>query len=1445
MAHTEKYETVIRLNTEQAKGEIDKLSKKIDELKKKRSLIDPLDVKALEQINKEIKKEEANLTAVEGKYQRIERTIKNMSAAGPKELRDTIKSINALLNSGNIERGSAQWKYLTSSLKEANTELAKIRTETKASQSALGKFFKFLNDSWGGIFVLVQSISGVSTTIRKSVDDYAKMEEEMADVRKYTGMTADQVRDLNEEFKEMDTRTSREELNQLAGSAGRLGLQSKKDIMEFVEAADMIGVALGDDLGEGAVDSIGKLAMAFGEDKDKGLKGAMLATGSALNELAQNSSAQAGYLVDFTARVAGFGKQLGLTQAQIMGFGTVMDENLLRDEMAATAFGNMLTKMQTDTAKFAKIAGKDVKEFSDMLREDANGAILTLADSLKKADPQTMMKMLDDMGLDGSRAVAVLATMADKIDDVRKHQDRATEAYEKATSVQGEFKTMNTTVQAEIEKCKKRFHEMSVELGERLLPIVKYTITGASALTKGLSVLTSFVYDHWKSIVVLSAEVAIITTVYKAAEIRAWAWAKVELLIQTYHKAGAALLKLRTAAVLAYNAAVALLTGNVTRAAAAMRLMRMAALSNPYTALLTVILTLGTAIWGLVAHFRSVSKEAQENAKAVRQMKEEHDALKAVSNEANAAVAEEMTKFKQLRKTLEDNKKSYEERKKALNEIKRICPEYHGQLTTENRLINSNTSALDDYTSNLMKAARAQAAFNKMVKLQESSMGHEDTLQHRQGNRRYAQQQLKQLGASEGTTFKYADWNVGYAMYDEQGKFVKYVDAAQKKQIEHYQQLIEYNDKRISQEQEILERNQKQSEQMQKIVDEGKDASKKTSPGSPAVTQYETDAERKAREKEARKEERDREKAETERKKKLKEQADAAKASYNEQLAEEMLAYRQGVTTYSDYLEEKHNITQNYYDRLKAIYGEDSVEYRKQLLNREKDEDDYIKRQNKKSEQGFRMDKLMRELELQRQFNDQNNKEMFQNEEALNEALFKSDRQYMLDKASLYKEGSKEWEEAMTEIHIMEKDRQMQLEQEWMRRLSHYRVEMGKADYDRLEQIEIAGVKSFYGALVKQGKMTQAEVDEIVEYIKRKYTELKGQQAANNDVQAKAAASLDIARKNAGAKDYGAGDNAATGAFSFATAIENQKIINEQLKQLYGEDYENNREYQEAKRQLDAETMKQIVAGAQAAYSTISSFMSAASSYAQACSDLEVAKITANYDKLIKAAGKNTKKRTKLEEERDQKIRKEKTEANKKAMKMEIAQAIVQTALASLGAYASVMKDMPYPANLILAPIAAGLATAAGAIEIATITKQHQAQAEGYYGGGFTGGRNYRKQAGIVHEGEFVANHTAVNNPNILPFLSFLDQAQRNNTVGSLTAQDVSRSIGPAGQTQLVTPIVTVQPDNSELKESLGELNEVIGFLNKRLEKDIKCYVVLSGPGGFDEEWRKFNMLKQ
>ena len=113
----------------------------------------------------------------------------------------------------------------------------------------------------------------------------------------------------------------------------------------------------------------------------------------------------------------------------------------------------------------------------------------------------------------------------------------------------------------------------------------------------------------------------------------------------------------------------------------------------------------------------------------------------------------------------------------------------------------------------------------------------------------------------------------------------------------------------------------------------------------------------------------------------------------------------------------------------------------------------------------------------------------------------------------------------------------------------------------------------------------------------------------------------------------------------------------------------------------------------------------------------------------------------------------------------------------------------------------------------------------------------------MVHEGEFVANHQAVNNPNILPFLNFLDQAQRNNTVGSLTAQDVSRSMGAAGTTQMITPIVNVQNDNPELLDTLERVNENQDRLATQLELGIGVDFPIDGDNGLYRRLKRYEKL--
>ena len=1398
MAYNETFQAIIEVNNDQAKNKVEELRKERKAAAEELSRLKQKDSKATKE---QIELAEKRLKIVSKSLQEEIRHAKGLDVAMQqlskktyKDLQSEVRVLNKMMRDGTVEKNSDEWHALAERIKEARREMREYEDATKedAKQAPLWKrFITTLNTHWGAITQIIGAVTGLTVAIRSSVKAHAEMEEAMADARKYTGMTDAAIRDLNEDLKKMETRTGREELNELAGAAGRLGKTSKKDILEFVEAGNMIKVALGDDLGEGAIDKVGKLAMAFGEDDRMGLRGAMLATGSAVNELAQNSSAQAGYLVDFTARVAGFGKQLGLTQAQIMGFGAVMDENLLRDEMAATAFGNMLTKMQTDTEKFARIAGMNVKEFTDLLNKDANAAILALADNLKKADPQNMMKMLDDMGLDGSRAVGVLSTLADKIDDVRQRQQLATQAYKEGVSVQKEYDTMNNTVEAGIEKAKKQFMEMTVALGEKLLPMVKYTISSTSLVIKTLLTLTKALIDYRATIITTGTALAGLI-IYRQRDIL---WTKLQVFWNDKLIAGIKRLWLLLA-------------------------------KNPYTAIIAAVAIVIGLISDLTRRNIEAAKKTKELTAAQREQKALAEDMNAVNEEVNRTTAEELTKFKQLRKTLEDNTKKYDDRKKALDEIKKMVPDYHGTLTTENTLINNNATALDNYVNSLMSAARAQAAFNRMVSLQESSLQHEETLRKRQGNQAWARQRLQQAGASEGTTFR-SNIGGGYQMYNELGEYVKTVTAAEKEQIEGYQRVIEYNNKRIAQEQQILDTNRKQTEQMQKVVEDN--GGVKTNDSTTPTTPYKSDAEKKKEEQERRKREAEARQAETERLQKLREADKEEKAITDTRLAENMLAYQAGLKNYREYTAEQVKIQEEGLQARMKVWGEGTAEYakyNKQLTALQLGADNAQTKMKLSDYERIHVD-MLHQLEKDYQTS---GSAIYRNEAAYREARFQEEMDFLENKKNLYRKGSLERMQIEWQIEDRMYEHQLENEQFYQERLQELKTTYLQQSDSEREQMELNALDDLHN----KGLLKEEEYQRALLAIKAQYA---SGQTPDQKTAAAGTDMLKVASAAAASEAKSGTDIPITGTVTMYMATMDK------LKELYGQDEKNHEAYLSAKMQATSQFCQQLAAEFQAAFDSVNQIMSAASSYYSAQQEYETAQVQKKYEKQIAAAGNNQKKVKKLQEKQAKEEAEIKTKYNRKQVKIQIAQALAQTAANALNAYGSAAA-VPV-VGYILAPIAAAMAVAAGMLQVAAIKKQAAAQEAGYYEGGFTGGKRYRKEAGVVHEGEFVANHQAVNNPNVLPMLQFLDRAQRNNTVGSLTSEDISRQLGGGGSA-VVAPIVNVQAHNEELRSAIDGMNEATQGLVERLDEGIEATVAIDGPKGLHKQYQHYlNLLKK
>lgn len=1432
----------VLLDDKQAKQTIALLEKQLEQVKQKKT--DAFkkgdDTKAFD---KEINRINASLKTLRTNQEQVNRTFNNLSSASYKELSVVMKTVQKQLRSGAVERNSEEWKKLQQKLKEVKREMNAINSESKETTSLWSRFVNVLNTNWGAVSQIIAAYAGLSMTIRKCAQAYADMEESMANVRKYTGQTDEEVHRMNEDFKRMDTRTAREQLNELAGSAGRLGITSKDMIEEFVDGADKINVALGDDLGEGAVDKIGKLAQMFGEDKTKGLRGAMLATGSAVNELAQNSSANAGYIVDFTADLSGVGIQAGMTQAQLMGLASALDQNMQEEATSATVFSQLITKMYQEPAKFAKIAGVEVTKFSNLMKTNANEGLMTFLSAMKsRGGFAEMAPMFEEMQLNGTRAVGVLSAVASHLDQVRTAQDLATQSYASGTSVINEFNVQNNTVQAQLDKAKKRFEDLTVELGEQLIPVTRYAISTLSIGIHVLSTLITFTFTHVKQLTIIGSAIAVCTALWYKETIAIKLKAAATTYAAAIDKAYIATTTLLRAAMVALQATWAYLTKGVQGYIVVMRAARLASLTNPWAALATVLTVVGVAVYGAVKAFTSYNEAMRNSTQEAKNNRAVAEAQASLAKKVSDATLDERNKVDMLNKVIHSNVYTVDERRQAIAAMQKLVPEYHASISKEGKLYNDNQIAIQNYIKELENAAMAEAIYERKVeinkkklelKLKESKIRH--SLKAVDAERKSHPERYESEAVADAFTGQLIEQNDALKSNEKQKK----IHTRRLKENLSLQQQLNAEESYYNTELRKNANLQKLYKKKEKKSLQGESTGTNRTTGS--TGHYTTEKERKAAEKEQKKREAAARKAEIKRKADLKKELDDAKKSTEAQQLEATTLYSTGQIRLAEYNDRMAKIKeQGLQQRMDILrkYGEaESEEYKRLNAQKEKISADYERKQTQDL-QDLEYDRQVAEQAITAEYYNKDS-DLYHNESAINEALFQLDQTFLKEKQALYLKSSDEYWQIAREIERSEQQHQYDRQKQYDDTLMQLKQEYLTLGNEQQMQLELAGLDEVH----KAGLVSEEEYQRMKMGIANKYASYKPD--AKDQAKDDATTALDTAKKMTRQTDDRSGslgsDNLATIAGGAIAAIQQQKMVNDNLQKLREEDMISEQAYQDAKKQMNQETYKNIAAIAGAAFSSISSMMGAASAYSQACSDLEVAKIQANYDKQISAAGNNSAKKKRLEAKRDKEISAAKTKANKKAMKIELAQAVASTAMSAINAYSSAAA-IP-TVGCIIAPIAAGLATAAGMLQIATIKKQHQAEAAGYYEGGFTGPGHWKKEAGVVHAGEFVANHNAVNNPQLLPALQLIDAAQRNNTVASLTAQDVSRAMG-TGSAAVVAPVVNVNADNEQVGASLDNVSSTIERLNEQLNLGIKSYVVITGPDGFDRKWSQYKKMK-
>ena len=880
-------------------------------------------------------------------------------------------------------------------------------------------------------------------------------------------------------------------------------------------------------------------------------------------------------------------------------------------------------------------------------------------------------------------------------------------------------------------------------------------------------------------------------------------------------KAHIFLMGLKTSALKTMAIVQMALTKEIKLTTAAQMLWNKVLLANPITAVIAVVV-------GLTAAIVTLSKETSTAEQAQRDY---NDAV----TDANKQAAEEEASIMRLVSAIQSNTNAESDRKAALEELNgKLMREHLGNITEEAVRTGQATRQIQSYIDMMKKKIVIDGLQKKLAESIAKQAEDEDLLGEADNDSRGFWKRfwdrLNPLAGGKTQKLNFAS--------DHKDQLLQSVE----REKQYQQKLI---DKINQLESQHFEVNDPEPWRNNGFNGKGNDGTV-VKQQSTSTSHQESEKESKAREKAEKKAAADARKREAEAKRKQKQAADSIKAETNQLMADNAKAYAEGKKNYQQFIDDRQSIQIKGFAKLKQLYGAESNEY-KQLLDNQvnvvKQHDEAVIKMN---EQTIERERQQKEASIKAQYNDAKSV-IYQNDIALDEALYQNEVDAMQKRLSLYNEGSEEWLDLKAEMEQASLDHQLQMQESYMNQLKELRQQFGKQDVQAQETMYLNGLDNLY----KKGLIKEEEYQQMKLEITKQFAAQRAQIEAEDHGAGSTQSKIDFkTNEMVNSAKAAAGDAQSTnGSFGgyFISQVQNYQNTMEKLKELYGSDEQNHAAYMQAKAQVTSNFLDGMVQSTQVAYDGINNIMSAASAYSQACSDLEQAKISKNYEKQIAAAGNNSKKKKKLEEKRDKELAAAKTKASKKAMKIEIAQAIASTAMAAINAYSSAAKIPTI--GWTLAPIAAGMATAAGMLQIATIKKQHQAEQAGYYSGGYTGGRRYRREAGVVHEGEFVANHQAVNNSSIRPAFDLIDRAQRANTVGSLTADDISRALGSGGGAAVVTPIVNVSNDNSEVRESLDGVNTAITRLNQALDDGIELEVPIAGRNGIHRRLKDYERI--
>lgn len=994
-------------------------------------------------------------------------------------------------------------------------------------------------------------------------------------------------------------------------------------------------------------------------------------------------------------------------------------------------------------------------------------------------------------------------------------------------------------------------HNRQLELGQALLPLKEKISNTFDTMRVSIMGCIVWLFQHRNASIALGFALTALTISMTALNTAFRTWIAQTTLAKVVMAGWTATTNTLKGIYLLVAAAINTMTGNTVRATAQMRLFNIACKSNVILLLVTALVAAGVAFYAYMNKTTEAQKALVDfnlaHAKVAAEIKKQN---KDIEKQVNESTASEITKIKMLQSTIHNTSKSYAERKKAIQQMQSIVPSYHASITKEGRLFNENTAAIDTYIRNLRRAARAEAAYEKMKANEIKILNDMDTVNDarqkgrnvrgaaggrgvnlNEGERVEARHEFVKAGAnSMAKTY--------YVVVDKAGKVLREINEETAKLIMQDQQMDNMFDDRVKRAQDRINQYTKQNEFLEKIIHDNGGVGQKFTPKdlnhnpnavttpskgggshSTKITPTKTDPDDKP--------------------------INAFNNNRAEDIEEAKNAYQEDLNALNEALAMKKIKQEEYNAYISAL----NIQHQNNLLAIEKS---YQEKAN---------NLVIKDAAKKEAIKEQQNKAVADQQQAAYNAYVEAEKQYY---------------DALEKIQETAPAKPQTLQEECDAKLlildGYYKAALQRAgeDGERQKEVTAAYEKAKAAIIVDYAKKAEEEkararqeygLDTFEDQYAARRKKIENDTLLNEQERQQALTNLDRQAEEHRLQirqQYG--------------LVTQQELYNSELEQLkmHLQNKEiSEEEYEEAVKNMKIAKMKEA----------FDYYSNLAGGAVQALQQAEEANVDAKYDAEIEAAKKAGKDTTELEKKKaDEKLKIQKKYADVN-FAIKASQIIADTATSIMKAYADL--------GPIAGSIVAALMGVTGAAQLAAANAERQKvkrmSLNGAGGASSASGTRVvtglesggsidveREQDGkrfhadydpyrrgfidkptvIVGEGgygrsrEWVASNAAVENPTVAPFLNIIDQAQRAGNIRTLDMnkfllhQAQGRAAGgyiaPSAPTPQPMPTAITHRDeyNKELLETLKELRN----------NGIRSYVALDD---FDAQQKLRNQVRR